>query len=82
MYAVIHWRYLDAVIDENTQCQLIVNSPALRKAGGGVYRALAICTVLISITGVTAGLDSSICAAVVDRKTMGGNDNDYKIVHV
>lgn len=41
---------------------------ALWKASIRVYRALAICTVLIRIARVTAGLDSAICAAMKKKK--------------
>lgn len=44
------------------------SSHALWKASIGVYRALAICTVLVRIARVTAGLDSAICAAMEKKE--------------
>lgn len=50
-------------------------SPALWKVGGGVYGALAICTVFIGIACVTTGLNFSIRAAGGREKN---NDMDFR----
>lgn len=51
------------------------SSHALWKASIGVYRALAICTVLVRIARVTAGLDSAICAAMEKKRNWAKCDS-------
>lgn len=49
-------------VDDKTNT--LSSLPALWKEGDGIYRALAVRTVLIGVTRVTAGLVSAVWAAI------------------